>query len=671
MTILRLRGRCRPLPIAASPLLCPALPGWRLRFAHSALMVMFAAIAIMGFYLQVFWQSESQASGEKRSTHSQPLPAFRGMILDRHGNLLAGSVMTRTIVADPLQIKRDLVVQTLADILKQDYRQLDRRLSRKNTFSVELASPLARDARQRLMELNLDGIYPESDRVLRIEPQALRPEKATLAMANQPQIKELASLLDMETGKLVGLLETGLARGRRGIELRRQVRESRASQIAELGINGISLSGDFKRYYPMGAISAHLVGFTGMGDSGQEGVESAFEMELSGTPGVWNTIRDRKGRPIGDKGVTYAANGQDVRLSLDSRIQYLAFVALQQAVNRHRAAAGSVVALDANTGEVLALVNLPSFDPNDRSVLFGDKLSNRSAAHSYDLGSVMKPFIIARGLDKGIIRPDTVLDCSPGSFQVGGAIIPDHRNFRELSVAEVLYKSSNIGAARIGMAMSREEMGENLAAFGFGQKPGEGFPAATAGLVRPWQKWRTIDQTRIAYGYSFSASALQLARAYLPFTREDRGLPPLSLLALDQPPEGGKPAFSARTRHEMLDMLEGAVNAPGATGGQARVPGYRVGGKTGTARKLVNGQYESGRYIATFVGIAPMSQPRIIIAVSIDEPSAGKYVGGEVAAPVFAEIAAGSLRSLGVAPDMPLQLAARGAAIAIETGEIE
>ncbi|MDR0233208.1 MAG: penicillin-binding protein 2 [Zoogloeaceae bacterium] len=673
MTVLRLRGNCRPLPIATSPLLRNALPDWRLRFVQSALMFMFAAVVVMASYLQMFWQSDSQEDGGKYSAYSQTLPAFRGMILDRHGNLLAGSIMTRTIVADPLQIKRDLVVQALADVLKQDFRQLDRKLARGKPFSLELSSPLTLNARQRLIELNLEGIYPESERILRIEPEALRAEKATLNLGSQPAIMELASLLDMETGKLVGMLEAGLDKGRRGVELRRQVRESRASQIAELGMVGVSQSGDFKRYYPMGTVSAHLVGFTGMGDSGQEGVESAFEKELSGMPGVWKTVRDRKGRLIEDRGVTYATHGQDVRLSLDSRIQYLAFIALQQAVSQHRAKAGSVVVLDAETGEILALANLPTYDPNDRSTLFGDKLSNRSVIYSYEFGSVMKPFTVARGLEKGIIRPDTVLDCSPGSFQVSGKPIPDHRNFRELSVAQILQKSSNIGTARIGMAMSREEMGDNLARLGFGQKPGEGFPVATAGQVHPWQRWQLVDQSRVAYGYGFSASILQLARAYLAFTREDRGLPPLSIVALDQPPEAGKPAFSARTRHEMLDMLESVVSAPGATGGQAKVPGYRVGGKTGTARKLVNGQYELGHYLATFVGIAPMSAPRLIIAVSIDEPSAGRYGGGDVAAPVFAQIAAGALRSLGVTPDMPLQLAAREAVapVVVETGEIQ
>lgn len=663
MSILRLRGRCRPLPIATSPLLRNALPGWRLRFVHGALMLLFAAVIAMSLYLQIALQPDLQANGEKFSNHAQPLPAFRGMILDRHGNLLAGSVMTRTIVADPLQIKHDLVIQAVADILQQDVKQLNRKLAQKKAFSLELATPISRDARQSLLELNIEGIYPESDHRLRIEPESLRTEKATLAWGQQSRIRELSALLDMEPGKLAKLMEDGLAKGRRYVELRRQVRESRASQIAELRIAGISQSGDFKRYYPMGAVSTHMVGFTGMGDSGQEGVERAFELELSGTPGVWKTIRDRKGRLIEDRGVTYAANGQDVRLSLDSRIQYLAYVALQQAVSKHRATAGSVVVLDAETGEVLALVNLPSYDPNDRRALFGDKLKNRSVEYSYELGSVMKPFTVARGLDKGIIRPNTVLDCTYGSFQVAGETIPDHRSFGELSVTQILQRSSNIGIARIGMAMTREEMGENLTAFGFGQKPGLGFPAETAGLMRPWKQWGPIDQSRIAYGYGVSASILQLARAYLAFTREDRSLPMLSMQALDQPPEGGKPVLSARTRHEMLDMLESAVSAPGATGGQARVPGYRVGGKSGTARKLIDGRYESGRYIATFVGMAPMSAPRIIIAISIDDPTAGKYGAGEVAAPVFAEVAAGALRSLGVAPDMPMQ-------VAIETGDI-
>jgi len=763
MSILRLRGRCRPLPIATSPLLRNALPNWRLRFIHAALMLMFVAILCTAFHLILFRQADLQAQGEKVSNRDLSLPAFRGMIFDRHGNLLAGSVMTRTIIADPLQIKHDLAVQALAEILQQNFtRQLSDHLAQGGAFSLELPWPLGRDARnglnklnskgiysvnhllriepealnieitheklvqvtaevlqqefarrlrqrltprevtaselaerkcrkwnqedefrvklasplnleerQRLRELALEGIYPESGSRLRIEPKSLCTEKATLQLAQQQQIKKLAALLDLEASKLASMLEAGADKKSRYLELRRQVREDNAFQIAELNMVGLRDKIDFKRYYPLGKVSAHLVGFTGLGDSGQEGVERVFETELSGTPGLWKTTRDRKGGLIEDRGVTYAADGQDVHLSLDSRIQYLVFIALQQALARHRATAGSVVVLDAQSGEVLALVNLPSYDPNDRRVLSGDNLANRSVDHSYELGSVMKPFTIARALDKGIVRPNTVLDCTHGSFQVSGEAIPDHRSFGSLSVTQILHKSSNIGAARVGMAMSREEMGENLAAFGFGQKPGLGFPIETAGRLRPWKQWQPIDQSRIAYGYGFSASVLQLARAYLAFTREDRSLPPLSMLALNEPQAGGKPILSARTRHEMLDILEGAVSAPGATGGQARVPGYRVGGKTGTARKLVKGRYESGRYLATFVGIAPMSAPRVIIAVSIDDPTTGKYGGGDVAAPVFAEVAAGTLRSLGVAPDMPLQLAATILPSAVATGEVQ
>ncbi|MDR2636734.1 MAG: penicillin-binding protein 2 [Zoogloeaceae bacterium] len=658
MSILKMRGRYRPLPISSSPLLRQALPDWRLRFVSRLLMVMFAAVLGMAFYLQIIRQSDLQARGEEFSDHSQTLPAFRGMILDRHGNLLAGSLMTRTIVADPLQIKRELAIRRLVGLIGYDARQLERRLHRKAPFEIKLTTPLTPEVRQGILQLGIAGIYPESTDTLRIEPENFKAEAAQLDLAREPVIQELAELLEMETGKLVATLEKGIHNGRRGIELRHQVRESRAARIADLKLAGLSQSGDFKRYYPMGKISAHLVGFTGVGDSGQEGAESVFDGDLSGTPGVWNTIRDRKGRLIEERSMTYAANGQDIRLSLDSRIQYLTFTALQQAIAAHQAKAGSALVLDAQSGEVLALANLPSFDPNDRRNLFGDKLRNRGVVFSYELGSVMKPFTVALGLEKGIVHPDTPLDCSPGSFTVAGEPIPDHSNhFRVLSVAQVLQKSSNIGAARIGMAVTRQEMGENLAAFGFGEKPGLGFPSESAGQVRSWKQWQSRDQARISYGYSFAASPLQLARAYLAFTRKERNLVPLSMLALDGPPEGGKPIISERTRRDMLDMLESVVNAPGATGWRAKVPGYRIGGKTGTAQKLVNGRYDRTRHLASFVGIAPMSAPRLIVVVSIDEPGIGGYGGGAVAAPIVSQIAAGALRSLGIAPDMPLQLA--------------
>jgi cell division protein FtsI (penicillin-binding protein 3) len=641
-----------------------ALPDWRARFVLRVLMLLFLAVLGMALYLQVAQQKDLKATGAKFSHHSQILPAFRGMILDRHGNLLAGSLMTRTIVADPALLKRELLLRRLARLFSCEPKQLSLLVSGKKSASLFLETPLSRAAIREVARLKLPGVRLVSAEEARLDPAAFDASAARLLWTEEADFNTLAALLEIAPDTLAAILDKGLARDRRGVELKRQVREARAAEIAGLGFSSLSQSADFRRYYPMGEVSAHLVGFTGADDNGQEGAESVFDRDLSSTPGMWRMIRDRKGQIIEERGLTYAANGQDVRLSLDSRIQYLTFSALSDAVRAHQASAGSAVVLDAETGEILALANLPSYDPNNRKTLFGDKLRNRGIVYSHELGSVMKPFTVAAGLEKGLARPETILDCSPGSFLVAGESVPDHRNFGALSVAEVLQKSSNIGVARIAMQMNRKEMSDMLRSFGFGERPGLGFPSESAGQMRPWNRWRSVDQSRIAYGYGFSASVLQLARAYLAFTRADRRPVPLSMLALEETPKTGAPVFSARTQQEMRAMLESVVSAPGATGWRARVPGYRVGGKTGTAQKLNGRSYDRNRHIASFAGIAPMSRPRLIVVVSIDEPTVGGYGGGDVAAPVFARIATGALRSLGVAPDMPMRLASAETSLA-------
>ena len=463
--------------------------------------------------------------------------------------------------------------------------------------------------------------------------------------------RRLAQLLGLDARELANkLAETD----RDFVYLKRQVSPDTAERVDALGIPGVYEQKEYRRYYPAGEVAAHLVGFTGVDDTGQEGIELAYQSTLGGKPGSRRVIKDRLGRIVEDVGSVHAAqDGKDLTLSIDSKIQSLAYSALKNAVAAHRAKAGAIVAIDVRTGEVLALANVPSYNPNNRARLTGSQLRNRALTDSFEPGSTLKPFTIALALETGHITPATRLQTDGGKFRIGGYTIHDAHKDGMLSVAQVIEVSSNVGAAKIALQLPREQMWDMFRRVGFGAPPALGFPGESGGKLRPWKTWRPVEQATMAYGHGIAVSLMQLAHAYTIFARDGR-LVPLTLLRTGTPVQGER-VISAHTAREVRKMLELAVQ-PGGTGPLARIMGWSVAGKTGTAHKEQDGGYAPDKYIASFAGFAPASAPRIVLAVMIDEPEVRlDYYGGLVAAPVFAQVMQGILRMLNVPYDAPLE----------------
>ena len=462
-----------------------------------------------------------------------------------------------------------------------------------------------------------------------------------------PKLRQLAKLLEMPLAELRKRLAN---EDKTFVWVKRQVDEPIAKEIAALGIKGIYQRREYKRQYPEGEAAAHVVGFTNVEDRGQEGVELAFNQQLSGKAGSRRVIKDRLGRVIEDvRDVIPPVDGPDLQLSIDSKVQYFAYEKLRDAVKSNKAKAGSVIVLDAQTGEVLALANYPSYNPNKRLNLTGEQLRNRVLTDSFEPGSTMKPFIAALALDKGLVRPTTQIQTAPGRISIGGSSIGDSHPHGVLTVNEIIQKSSNVGTVKMAMQMHPREMWETFAQAGFGQKPQVPFPGAVTGRLRPYKSWRPIEQATMSYGYGLSVSLFQLAQAYTIFAR-DGELIPVSMLKSETPAAGVR-VFSEKNSVSVRKMLELAAG-PGGTAPKAQTMGYSVGGKTGTAHKQEGKGYADKKYRSFFVGLAPVEAPRIVVAVMIDEPSNGAYFGGLVAAPVFSETVQQSLRVLGVQPDM-------------------
>lgn len=470
-----------------------------------------------------------------------------------------------------------------------------------------------------------------------------------------------ARLTPQQTQQLAALIETDareltrkLASDKSFVFLHRQMPPDVAEKVLTLKLPGIGQNNEYRRYYPTGEMTAHIVGFTGVDDKGLEGVELAYQDQLLGHPGSRSVIKDRRGQIVEDVGsVRPPQDGKDIRLALDAKIQYQAYSQLKQAVAENHAKAGGIVVVDTRSGEILALANWPTYNPNNRDRLSGSQLRNRAVTDTFEPGSTLKPFTVALALDKGKFRFDSMINCAPGKLTIGTATISDSHPHGLLSVAQIVQKSSNVGAAKIAATLAPQEMWEMFDSVGFGQVPHLGFPGEVSGRLRPWKHWRPIEQATMSYGHGISVSLIQLVRAYTAFAREG-DLIPLTLLRSDAPALPGTPVFTQQTVREVRAMLEMAVQA-GGTAPKAQVPGYRVAGKTGTAHKLEGGQY-ADKYVSSFVGFAPASDPRLIVAVMIDEP-AGKYYGGDVAGPVFSAVMGGALRTLGIAPDAPLQIA--------------
>jgi len=467
--------------------------------------------------------------------------------------------------------------------------------------------------------------------------------------ADKQQRAQLAKLLGMSAKELDSRLEEN----QNFVWLRRQVDEDVAKAVLALNIKGVHQVPEYKRRYPEGEAAAHVVGFTNLEDKGQEGIELAFQRDLAGRDGTRRVIKDRLGRVVEDIGDSVQPlDGRDIELSIDSKVQFFAYQRIRDAVAEHHAKAGSVVVLDAQTGEILALSNYPSFTPNDRKNLSGQQLRNRAITDTFEPGSTMKPFIAAWAMETGRVTPNTVINTAPGSITITGSTIRDAHPHGALTVAEVIQKSSNVGTVKMAMQMQPREIWELYTQVGFGQKPQIAFPGAVTGRLRPYKTWRPIEQATMSYGYGLSASLLQIAHAYTVFAR-DGELIPVSLEKNKEPVNGIR-IVSPKTAQSIREMLH-MVCGPGGTAPRAQALGYSVGGKSGTAYKQEGKGYADKKYRAWFVGMAPISNPRIIVAVMVDEPTNGAHFGGDVAGPVFSEVVQQTLRSMGVPPDLDVR----------------
>jgi cell division protein FtsI (penicillin-binding protein 3) len=546
---------------------------WRSRLVLFLIFVGFIALVIRAMWVQGFGNSFYEEKGNKATLRSIEMPASRGKILDRNGEVLATSLLAKAIIAFPDAIPEDL---------------------------------------------------------------------------SKEKISQLAKLLEMSESEV----RKRLSSERNQVFLKRQVDLEVAKQIKELGIPGIAQNNEYKRLYPEGEAMAHIVGFTNVEDRGQEGMELAKEKELAGQPGRRRVIQDRLGRYVEGLGIIRPPrDGADLQLSIDSKVQYLAFNELKAIAEKHRAKAAGAVVLDVQTGEVLALANWPTYNPNSRTNLSGEQLRNRVLTDTFEPGSTMKPFAISLALEKGLVQPNTSMPIGK-SIVIGKKAITDTHPYGVLTVSEVVQKSSNIGTVKLAMQLQPQEMWEMFQAIGLGQAPNLGFPGAVAGRLRPYKNWVPIDQATMSYGYGLSASLFQMARAYSIFAR-DGELVPTTIYKSNTIPKGTQ-VISAKTAIQMREMLE-LVTQTGGTATTAQTLGYRVGGKTGTAHKVEGKGYAGNKYRGFFVGMAPMSAPRIVVAVMVDEPSAGGYYGGIVAAPAFANIVAGTLRSMNVLPDAAIK----------------
>lgn len=465
-----------------------------------------------------------------------------------------------------------------------------------------------------------------------------RKQRAALARALAMPVSELNDKLDSQSTF---------------VWLRRQVDDARWAEVKALNLKGIYQMPEYRRKYPEGEAAAHVVGFTNVEEKGQEGVELAFQQDLQGRDGQRGVVKDRLGRVVEDNGAQVdPVHGRDVELAIDSKVQFFAYQRVRDAVAEHKAKAGSVVVIDVQTGEVLALANYPSFNPGDRQNLTGAQLRNRALTDTFEPGSTMKPLIAAWAIESGRVTPSTPIQTAPGSMTITGSTIRDAHPHGVLTVAEVIQKSSNVGAVKMAMQMQPREMWELYSAVGLGQKPQIHFPGAVTGRLRPYKTWRPIEQATMAYGYGLSASLFQIARAYTVFARDGEVIP-VSMLKQPAPPTGVrviKPE-TARAVRQMLQMAAG----PGGTGPKAQTIGYSVGGKSGTAHKQEGKGYASNKYRSWFVGLAPIGQPRVIVAVMVDEPNNGLHYGGDVAAPVFSQVVQQTLRMLGVPPDIDVK----------------
>ncbi len=475
-----------------------------------------------------------------------------------------------------------------------------------------------------------------------VNPQLFQP--------SHEQQKQLAKKLNIKRKK-ISKLSSGRNRGREFAYLKRHVSPDVARQVTALGIEGVFLQREYHRYYPKGEVTGHVIGFTNIDDKGQEGLELAYDDWLRGIKGKKRVLKDRLGRVVENvESIKESDPGKVLRLSIDRRIQYLAYRELKAAVRRHGAKSGSLVMLDIQTGEVLAMVNQPSYNPNNRGAFKSNRYRNRAVTDVIEPGSTIKPFIIAAALESNRFKPETVIDTSPGLLRVGSNVVRDHRNYGRIDLTAIIQKSSNVGATKIALKLEPQTIWDVMTRVSFGYSSGSGFPGEASGLLTHFSGWNKIEQATLSFGYGLSVTPLQLARAYSALAG-DGYLRPVSFLKLEDGLQAEEvvQVFQPETTRKVRGMLEKVVGK-GGTGTKARVAGYRVAGKTGTVKKSGVGGYTDD-YIALFAGVAPASNPRISMVVIVDQPTSEEYYGGEVAAPVFSRVASGALRLMNVTPD--------------------
>jgi cell division protein FtsI (penicillin-binding protein 3) len=468
--------------------------------------------------------------------------------------------------------------------------------------------------------------------------------------AQSERLPELEQALGQPHGELARKVSANL--DREFLYVARGLQPADSRRVRALNISGVNFTREYRRYYPAGEVTAHLLGFTGIDDNGQGGMETVLDAKLAGEGGIKRVIQDSKGRKVEDvESIRPVRPGENQVLSIDLRLQYLAYRALKSAVIENRARGGSLIVVDVQTGEILALVNQPAFNPNDRKQLTPDAVRNRAVTDPMEPGSIFKPFIMAAGFAAGRYGPDSIIDTGNGSIQIGSTVITDEHPLGAVPLSTIMAKSSNVGMAKIALSLEPAQIWKTLTAFGFGQVTAAKLPGESAGLLSKYSNWRSVGIATMSHGYGVSVTPLQLAQGYA--TIGSLGVRHQLTLQKVEKPEAGEQVFDAAACRTLLKMMEAVTTEEGGTGLRARIPGYRVAGKTGTAWKSVGGVYLKSRYVASFGGIVPASAPRLAAVVVIDDPSAGKYYAAEVSAPVFAEVMGGALRLLGIPPDQP------------------
>jgi cell division protein FtsI (penicillin-binding protein 3) len=518
-------------------------------------------------------------------------------------------------------------------VLDKDFlnRQADTRHLRTESITAHRGNILDRHGEPLAISTPVDSIW-------------VNPAEFAGAVERIPQ---LAKALGVESETLMRRITRSM--GKEFLYLKRHLSPNAAQRVMALKLPGINVQREYRRYYPASEVTGHLVGFTDIDDQGQEGLELAMNHWLEGEPGAKRVLKDRLGRSIENvESIRPPHHGKDLRTSIDLRLQYLAYRTLKAAVKTYNARSGSIVILDVKTGEVLAMVNQPTYNPNDRSQFVAERYRNRAITDIFEPGSSIKPLIVAAALESGQYRPSSVIDTSPGFLQVGPKKIQDTRNLGRISLTTILARSSNVGMSKLGLTLQPDMLWETMTSLGLGEMTTSGFPGESAGMLSHYSNWREISQATISYGYGVSVTALQLAHAYATLGNEGV-MQPISLLAIDEASSGER-VLSKDTSIAVRRMLE-AVVRPGGTGVKASIDGYRVAGKTGTAWKSAPGGYSQDKYFSIFAGMAPASNPSLAAVVVIDEPGGELYYGSDVAAPVFADVMSESLRLLAVPPD--------------------